>query len=101
MTTDTKQIPANRTRTMRLKPLFSVLAFLLVAHAKEEGTPILKHVSHMTEQELNQAREEGPADASHGHVDIPPVPPRGWRESGGDQVEDSRKRHVHRPRRDQ
>ncbi|ROT78142.1 Prolyl 4-hydroxylase subunit alpha-2 [Penaeus vannamei] len=39
---------------MRLKPLFSVLAFLLVAHAKEEGTPILKHVSHMTEKELSQ-----------------------------------------------
>ncbi|XP_037778069.1 prolyl 4-hydroxylase subunit alpha-1-like [Penaeus monodon] len=53
MKADTK-IPTNRTRAMRLETLLSVLTLLLVAHAREEGTPILKHVSHMTEKELNQ-----------------------------------------------
>ncbi|XP_042869646.1 prolyl 4-hydroxylase subunit alpha-3-like [Penaeus japonicus] len=39
---------------MRLESLLSVLALLLAAHAKDESTPILKHVSHMTENELKQ-----------------------------------------------
>lgn len=54
MKANTKKIPTNRTRAMRMETLLSVLTLLLVAYAREEGTPILKHVSHMTEKELNQ-----------------------------------------------